>query len=347
MASSYLLHPPSHLPPATALQNSQRAPAILENSAGSISQSLVGSLLAAPETSELWTTYENLLLSCLRTGDDEAAHKCLARLVNRFGDEHERIQALIGLVKEAEAKDTATLTIILGEYDEILRETATNIPIAKRRVGLLKSMGRISDAVLALTALLDFCPTDAESWAELSDLYFSQGLYSQAVFALEEVIVLQPNAWNIHARLGELLYISGKNGFLQGSSSSQSPSPARQLAESLKRFCRSIELCDDYLRGYYGLKLVTTFLLANNTELSAAASSSSRKQSSKDADEESGFSIPDTTTIQKLDARATEKLSEIVRRGSAREPGWEGYDADEVVAARDLLEQSTSAPVAK
>lgn len=30
----------------------------------------------------------------------------------------------------------------------------------------------------------------------------------------------------------------------------------KYLAESLKRFCRSIELCDDYLRGYYGLKLV-------------------------------------------------------------------------------------------
>lgn len=30
----------------------------------------------------------------------------------------------------------------------------------------------------------------------------------------------------------------------------------RYLAESLRRFCRSIELCDDYLRGYYGLKLV-------------------------------------------------------------------------------------------
>lgn len=24
----------------------------------------------------------------------------------------------------------------------------------------------------------------------------------------------------------------------------------------MRRFCRSIELCDDYLRGYYGLKLV-------------------------------------------------------------------------------------------
>lgn len=30
----------------------------------------------------------------------------------------------------------------------------------------------------------------------------------------------------------------------------------KYLAEALKRFARSVELCDDYLRGYYGLKLV-------------------------------------------------------------------------------------------
>lgn len=34
----------------------------------------------------------------------------------------------------------------------------------------------------------------------------------------------------------------------------------RYLAEALKRFGRSIELCDDYLRGYYGLKLVSCLL---------------------------------------------------------------------------------------
>lgn len=32
--------------------------------------------------------------------------------------------------------------------------------------------------------------------------------------------------------------------------------PQNYLAGSLKRFCRSIELSDDYLRGYYGLKRV-------------------------------------------------------------------------------------------
>lgn len=31
------------------------------------------------------------------------------------------------------------------------------------------------------------------------------------------------------------------------------------LADSIRRFCRSIELCDDYIRGYYGLKLVRPF----------------------------------------------------------------------------------------
>ena len=39
-----------------------------------------------------------------------------------------------------------------------------------------------------------------------------------------------------------------------GSNENNAP---KLLAESIRRFCRSIELCDGYLRGYYGLKLVS------------------------------------------------------------------------------------------
>jgi hypothetical protein len=39
-------------------------------------------------------------------------------------------------------------------------------------------------------------------------------------------------------------------------------SAQKHLAESVKRFSRSIELCDDYLRGYYGLKMVSYHLCA-------------------------------------------------------------------------------------
>lgn len=58
-------------------------------------------------------------------------------------------------------------------------------------------MGRVSEAASALVQLLDFTPTDAEAWSELSDVYLSQGLYPQAIYAMEEVLVLAPNAWNV------------------------------------------------------------------------------------------------------------------------------------------------------
>lgn len=56
----------------------------------------------------------------------------------------------------------------------------------------------------------------------------------------------------IHARLGELEYMAAT------ASGATENGTLRYLVEAMKRFSRSIELCDDYLRGYYGLKLVST-----------------------------------------------------------------------------------------
>jgi tetratricopeptide (TPR) repeat protein len=131
-------------------------------------------------------------------------------------------------------------------------------------------MGRLPDAASSLVQLLGFSPTDAEAWSELADLYLAQGMYQQAIYAMEEVLVLAPNAWNasslhrsndgcgnvltqlsqIHARLGEMQYMAATAPGAGGGAS------LKYMAEAIKRFSRSIELCDDYLRGYYGLKLV-------------------------------------------------------------------------------------------
>lgn len=67
----------------------------------------------------------------------------------------------------------------------------------KRRISLLQSLARPSEAISALVELLEASPTDAEAWAELSSLYLSQGLHSQACFCLEEVLLTCPNAWNV------------------------------------------------------------------------------------------------------------------------------------------------------
>lgn len=120
----------------------------------------------------------------------------------------------------------------------------------------------------------------------------------------------------MHARLGEVLLMAATTG----------ESSQKNLAESLKRFCRSIELCDDYLRGYYGLKKVTDQILIDTVK-------------AKKSDGE-GFSLPEQSTVEKLNEAATSKLAEIVRRHNANEKLWQGYRADEVAAAKDLLEKT-------
>ncbi|ROT43129.1 tetratricopeptide repeat protein [Sodiomyces alkalinus F11] len=312
--------PQSELAPGEVLKLAQLAPSILRNIPKSFSSSLLLSLFSASETPEIWTAYENLLLACCRTGDMESAREFLERLVLRFGNDNERVLAFKGLVKEAAADNQGELVQILKEYETILGPTTTNIPVAKRRVALLRSMGKTSEAIEALNDLLDYSPTDAESWAELADIYLSQGLYPQAIYSLEEVLVLTPNAWNIHARLGEVLYMAA---------SSSDTLRQKHLTESVKRFSRSIELCDDYIRGYYGLKLATGKLLKDPPKVSMHA--------------ESGDWIPpDTTTTEKLNELATKKLAEIVRRNLAGEPLWQGYKPSEIAAARELLEKDSA-----
>lgn len=69
--------------------------------------------------------------------------------------------------------------------------------MSKRRIALFKTLKKTTEAITALNQFLDSSPTDAEAWAELSDLYVSHGMYPQAIFALEEVLVITPFAWNV------------------------------------------------------------------------------------------------------------------------------------------------------
>ena len=82
--------------------------------------------LSSPESAELWTTYERVLLSCLRTGDDKAGFMCLEKLIERFGATNERVMGLRGLYQEAVAENDAALEKILKEYTGVLAGNPTN-----------------------------------------------------------------------------------------------------------------------------------------------------------------------------------------------------------------------------
>lgn len=297
------------------LDISQQAPIYLsKTAAGSLSTSI--SLLSTAESSEQWITYEQLLLSCLRTGDDKSAHLCLERLTTRFGASNERIMGLRGLFQEAVAEDSTALSKVLQDYDTILTENPTIVPVAKRRIALLKTLSRSSEAISALVQLLAMSPIDAEAWAELSDIYLIENLYQQAIFCLEEVLLITPNAWNIHARLGEVLYMSTISAIDSKDNNAQNT-----LFQAVQRFSRSIELCDRYLRGYYGLKLVTDRLIALNDKYG------------KESDQSSMRTGMPMSTIKNLNKIAREEISDIVHRPVA------GYDQADVISAKELLDR--------
>ncbi|KAF2876106.1 hypothetical protein BDV95DRAFT_625510 [Massariosphaeria phaeospora] len=324
MATANLLTPPTTITPPTALALSQKAPLILASPPTSTLPWPL-SLLFTRETPESWTIHENLLLAALRTGDDATARSLLDRLTARFGGTNERIVALRGIYEEALAGSDAELEKVFEGYEKVLKEDATNFGVRKRRVAVLKSLGRVGDAITALTVLVENSPTDAEAWAELGELYAVAGAWGQAIFCLEEVLLYMPNAWSAHAQLATLHYLSA-------------PASLPALALALRHFSRAVELNSSSLRGLYGLKLIAQKLIPLLPQSQSQSQSvSKRNNNNNNPTDDDDLPPPNLSTVQKLEEIATSKLAEIVRLYTAGKSGWTGFDEAEVQAARELL----------
>ncbi|KAL8970519.1 MAG: hypothetical protein Q9183_001478 [Haloplaca sp. 2 TL-2023] len=320
--STLTANSPLRLSHSEALGVSQQAGSYVQSRSSAVN-AIQLPFFTTPESAELWNTYENLLLSCLRTGDDKTAHVYLEKLAGRFGANNERVMGLRALYQEAMADDTSQLSQILREYDEILFDDPTNTPIKKRRVALLCGLSRRADAIEALVRHLEASPNDIESWAELSELYVSQGCYQQAEFCLEEILLSTPNAWNV-----------GSSDHL-GKTPAEYQDKAGLISESIRRFCRSIELCDGYLRGFYGLELATRHLLEmkNNP---VHQSNTTPASGSSNSSELPTISVE---TLRRLNQKATSTLAEMARVPRDHGPGPPHTSG--IGAVDDLMKSST------
>lgn len=111
---------------------------------------------------------------------------------------------------------------------------------------------------------------------------------------------------------------------MSASSGNQS-SHSRILSESMRSFCRSIELCDDYLRGYYGLKLVSETCYATSREftklftqttdrlLNLLFKTATGASSATTTTHEDELPVPSEQILNQLNEKATSRLSQIAR----------------------------------
>ncbi|KAF5365345.1 hypothetical protein D9758_005387 [Tetrapyrgos nigripes] len=252
---------------------------------------------------EAWAFLEQLTLAAIDVGRLDIADECLEELAKTFPDSP-RVNVLTGIRMEgSESPDT-----ILKFYNEQLKEETANPGIWKRKISLLRRMGKIDDCVEELSTYLDTFYNDLEGWVELADIYASCHQYTSSLQALSHSLLLAPQNPFYALQFAETAFT------------------ANDIPLALKMFLVVIDMCERDLstpieakesvpsgvgvRAWYGLKLCCRRALGRS---SASSSSSLTSQSNT--------SLPDLKKLQKLDELATER---VLTAYSASARGAEG-----------------------
>lgn len=255
-----------------------------------LSSSFVDSGYKGVSDTEYYTILEQHFYLSILTERDNDAKLALQRIVDKFGSEGSRVSILRGVYAQA--------TFTPDKFTEFVKKESRDGDLATLEFVSFKTDGKWTEYTAKLVELLDKDPTSGETWAELGEIYAISGNFPEAIKAFSQVLVIYPYAYNIFARIGELLH-SQATTVKDGIQVSMD-----QMSESVANFCRSVELCPSYIRGWAGIYVVCTKLL----------------QWPKLAEQE---------LYKKLQEKAKAKLEVLAKKGNARNP--------EVAAALEIL----------
>ncbi|KJA25320.1 hypothetical protein HYPSUDRAFT_76058 [Hypholoma sublateritium FD-334 SS-4] len=153
---------------------------------------------------EGWAFLEQLALAAIDVGRIDIADQCLKQLSDKF-DDSPRVDVLRGIRMEA----TQSPSIVLSFYDELLRISPSNAAIWKRRISVLRRLGKLEKAVEDLNEYLDTFYTDVEGWLELADIHASCNQYTYALQALSHALLLTPQNPFTFLQFAETAYSAG------------------------------------------------------------------------------------------------------------------------------------------
>jgi tetratricopeptide (TPR) repeat protein len=201
---------------------------------------------------EGWAFLEQLALAAIDVGRLDVADRCLRLISDKFPNSP-RVDCLAGIYLEA----TQSAEVALSYYHDRLNEDPANAGIWKRKISVLRRMGKVDKAIDELSQFLDTFYTDVEGWLELADLYSTCNQYTYALQSLSHVLLLAPQNPFYVLQAAEIAYT------------------AADIPLSIKMFLTAVEMTheDDSValpdsipkgitvRAWYGVKLCTRRLL--------------------------------------------------------------------------------------
>lgn len=157
--------------------------------------------------SEKWLVVEQLAIASIHAGNASVAKQCIDKLQLEFGTQSIRVRQLTGMMAEMKGDQNAALATynsILSESDDC-NQTAF---ASKRKIALQIASGSTSAAVDALVEYLTIMSTDTEAWECLCNCYRQTLNWEQALFCLEELIMLRPQSAQYYLAYADTLLAS-------------------------------------------------------------------------------------------------------------------------------------------
>lgn len=220
------------------------------------------------DTQELFTLYELQFYLSLLTSHDIEAKSYLDRLNDQFNSKKsQRIKLLQSVYLEATG-DAKGASKILESHPDELRSS-------RRLTTLSRSQKGAESYIESLIYYLDLLPSDIVAWAELADEYGKVGEYDKGIFALKEILLQEPHAYNIFYKVGLFYYYK----FLQSYNDKLDKKDKQLewmelLVNARNLFLRAVEIGGDYAKGWMGVYTISTAdfnkKLASNKTLSGS-----------------------------------------------------------------------------
>ncbi|KAK2460032.1 hypothetical protein APHAL10511_007955 [Amanita phalloides] len=206
-----------------------------------------------------WAFLEQVALAAIDIGRLDVADVCLEQLAKKFPSSP-RVDVLQGIRIEA----SESPHIAIEYYNHLLDSDPTNAAVCKRRISVLRRIGKIEEAVIELSQYLDTFYNDLEAWLELADIYSSCNLYTFALQSLTHALLLSPQNPFTVLQFAETAYSAG------------------DLPLALKMFLVVIDMDDETsatepprgfnIRAWYGTKLCSRRLIQSPSLGTSSAS---------------------------------------------------------------------------
>lgn len=194
---------------------------------------------------EKWTVIEQFCMAAIDLHDEEIYTICLDRLNKQFPGSN-RVR-LLDIMANYELPGNYEEAI--RQYNDMIEIDDTNTCARKRKIAILVSQKRNTEAIRELCDYLRRFMNDQEAWKELCDLYLQEQDYVRAIFCMEELLLSNPMNHIYHIKLAEMHYTLGTFESLE-------------LARSY--FHQAIKLNEANPRALHGLHLANKSLLATN-----------------------------------------------------------------------------------